>query len=365
MNAQEQKTRRVRFVCEFLNRGGGTLEAMHNFINLRSEAEGMAVVQLRTVQSTIELLRKGEFIHSKMHDRNCADLFKVQVSAKQYAWHPDSLKPEFGDLEDSERFTLPLLSGILKRYERIPAVQKILEKLPEIFNVNADEMQAASMVYMHGPRLALLHDAAFEDKIIQLAVSILEHIHNEIQIEFNYLPVNAGAASIKEITLHNVAPMQIRYYEYYYYLIGIDMNKNRVVNFRLDHIHRLKIEALENDAGQIQYFNFKALELKYRLKDLYKHVLGVWTFADAIPVYEIKIEFVEWAASYVRKLILHPSQKLIYDKPEEKKLCIALHLKLDPEKQKNQPVVERSAELAFLLGRFRTFAQVISAVETF
>ena len=159
--------------------------------------------------------------------------------------------------------------------------------------------------------------------------------------------------------------MQIRYYEYYYYLIAIDLAKNRVLNFRLDHIHRLKIESCENEEGQTESFNFRALEQKYRLKKLYKHVLGVWTFAEDIPVYEIKIEFTEWAASYVRKLILHPTQKIIYDKPSEKKLCIALLLKLEPEKHKQQLATERSAELAFLLGRFRNFVNIISVIETF
>lgn len=364
-NSIHQKTKRVRLVCNFLNQGGGDLKAMHQYVNNRLEEEGLPEIQLRTLQSTLELLRTGNFIHSKMNDANCSSLFKVQVVSKRYNWHPNSQFPEFGDLEENERFTLPLLSGILKRYERIPAVQKILDKLPEIFDVNAEEMETASVVYMHGPHLALINDPTYEDKIIHLAVTILEHIHKEVQIEFAYLPVNAGAASVKEIILHRVAPMQIRYYEYYYYLIAIDLTKNRVLNFRLDHIHRLKIEPYQNDEGQMESFNFKALEQKYRLKKLYKHVLGVWTFAEDIPVYEIKIEFTEWAASYVRKLILHPTQKIIYDKPSEKKLCMALHLKLDSEKYKQQPVTERSAELAFLLGRFRNFANIISAIETF
>jgi hypothetical protein len=365
MNGFDIKTVRVRILCDFLNRGGGTLDAMHQYINERLAFSNLDSIQLRTLQTTIELLRKGDFMHSKMHARNCSKLFKVQVISKQYAWHPESQRPQFGDLENNERFTLPLLSGILKRYERIPAVQKILDKLPEIFNINASEMQAASLVYIHGPRLALLNDNAYEDKIIQLAVTILEYIHNQKQIEFAYLPVNAGAASIKEIILHRVAPMQIRYYEYYYYLIAVDIEKKRVVNFRLDQIHKLKVEPYLNDENQIQYFDIKILEQTYRIKDLYKNVVGVWTYNEAIPVYEIKIEFTDWAASYVRKLILHPTQRLIYDKPENKTLCIALHLKLEPEKNKGQPVTERSAELAFLLGRFRSYAKVLSAVETF
>lgn len=365
MNQLDVKTARVQMVCDFLNRGGGTLEAMHTYINQSLAVANLDSIQLRTLQSTIELLRKGDFIHSKMHVRNCSKLFKVQVIAKQYSWHPDSERPEFGDLENSERFTLPLLSGILKRYERIPAVQKILEKLPEIFNINKSEMQAAALVYIHGPRLALLHDNTYEDKIVQLAVTILEHIHNCIQIEFAYLPVNAGAASVKDIILHRVAPIQIRYYEYYYYLIAVDVLKKRVVNFRLDQIHKLKVEPYQNDEDEIQYFNFDDLEKTYRINNLYKHVIGVWTYNESTPIYEIKIEFTDWAASYVRKLILHPTQKLIYDTPEDKKLCIALTLKLEPEKQKGQLVTERSAELAFLLGRFRTNAKVLSAIETF
>ena len=149
------KTRRIRLICDFLNNGGGKLYEMEAWVNDRLEDEGLKPIGKRTLQTCIESLRKGDFEHSlnKGTSKNKAGLFKILVINKSYQWATDSKKPEFGDLDENERFTLPFLAGILRRYESIPAVQKILYQLPEIFNITEKEMESSSAIFHSGPDL--------------------------------------------------------------------------------------------------------------------------------------------------------------------------------------------------------------------
>ena len=124
MNKQEKNTR-IRLICEFLNKGGGKINEMETSVNQQLTDHGQKEIGRRTLVTCLTCLRKGDFDHSLKNKltRSKEDIFKVLVINKSYQWAPDSIKPEFGDLDDEERFTLPFLAGILRRYESIPAVQ--------------------------------------------------------------------------------------------------------------------------------------------------------------------------------------------------------------------------------------------------
>ena len=147
------KTERIRLICGFLNNGGGKLYEMEAWVNDRLEEEGQGSIGTRTLQTCIENLRKGNFLHSHSEQpiEIRSNMFKVTVVNKHYKWGIDSEIPMFGDFDESERYTLPFLAGILKRYEAIPAVQKIIDKLPKIFNISEAEMKSKSAVFHTGP----------------------------------------------------------------------------------------------------------------------------------------------------------------------------------------------------------------------
>jgi len=355
------KTRRIRLICDFLNNGGGKLYEMESWLNERLEEEDSKPIGRRTLQTCIESLRKGDFDHSlnKGTSKNKAGLFKILVINKSYQWAAGSKKPEFGDLDDNERFTLPFLAGILRRYESIPAVQKILYQLPEIFNITENEMESSSAIFHSGPDLYDETNNQFEEKVISCVINILRYIHHNQAIEFNYTPVSYYENSNEKLNLHQVAPLEIRYYENYYYLIASDLKDESLRTFRVDQIHRFKIdEMLDNNELPI-LFDKKTLEKHTSVKKLFKESMGVFPYnpTDA-NMYEIQIKFSDWAASYIKRLKYHQSQKIVKENRTEKYIIISIQLRLIHEKVKGEDILKRNKALAFLLGRFGNFATI-------
>lgn len=363
-NQQYLQTQRIRQICAFLSAGGGSLEEMHGFVNDGLEEKGLEPIGLRTLQSCIERLRQGDFDHSKqdMAPRQRSKLFKVVFKHKVYKWATDTEQPEFGDLDEDERFTLPFLAGILKRFESIPAVQKILYQLPEIFNISEREMESRSAIFQTGPVLYDPQNPAFESKVIQCVIKILSHIHLGQAIEFNYTSVNVYDNKVENLTMQQVAPLQIRYYEHYYYLTAADLEGKRILNFRIDQIHRLNVVASEDEQGKIRTFDRSQLEQQLKIANTFRDSLGVWIHAEKEKLYEIQISFRKWAASYVKRLRLHPSQRIISEDKSKQTLVISLKLRLIDESAEKKNILDRNPELAFLLGRFGNDCKILSAM---
>jgi hypothetical protein len=365
MDQEKINTLRIKILCNFLDQGGGTLQEMHAYLNAKLEEADLDIVQLRTLQSLIEKLRKGQFNHSLQgftRSKN-QNVFNVNYHNKIYTWHVESPRPEFGDLDENERYTLPFLSGILKKYESIPAVRKILDSLPDLFGVSEAEMDSASVVYHGGAELydSLNPNVACSQKVIELAIKLLGHINRREKIEFLYHPVSLQDDLLPAARHHSfVSPMQIRFYNEYYYLTAI--NKDRIMNYRIDLIAGPKVDVQTDEEDNIVYFDPIELERKFKLKDHFKHVLGIWNHEEDSRVYTIRIRFREWAASYVKKLKFHPTQELCEVNTATSSIVVSFKLKLGKEQFPNQPVMERSPELSFFLGRFREYAEVLSAV---
>jgi hypothetical protein len=362
MEKEKLNTLRIRLLCNFLNKGGGTLQEMLNWINNELENLDQEPIGLRTLQTLIELLRNGEFIHSlqDLDKKRKAKLFKVNYRNKIYEWDKKSKKPEFGDLEEDERYTLPFIVGMLKKYESLPAVRKILDILPDVFSISEKEMKSASVIYNYGATLYHTYDESIDEKVIKTVVCILGHINRKEMIEFMYSPVSIQDDSLQSKRYHKVSPLHIRYYNDLYYLTAIDVDKERIVNYRIDQILNFKIDSLKDEDDKVIHFDPIKLEKKYRLKEHFKYVLGIWNHHENDKVYEIHVKFKEWAAAYMSKLKFHHSQKTICVDKKENSIIISFTLKLGPEKHKNQKADERSPELNFLLGRFRDYAEIVN-----
>lgn len=354
-NQHYAQTQRIRQICAFLTAGGGTLQEMLEKVNVGLENRGLSPIAVRTLQTCILCLRRGDFDHSKQNLplRIRSKLFKVIYRNKIYRWAPDTEYPEFGDLDEEERFTLPFLSGILKRFESIPAVQKILDQLPEIFNLTEDEMQSRMAIFQSGPTLYDPQHAEFEAKVIKCVIRLLGYLNKNQAIEFNYVPVNAYDNRVENLIMHQVAPLQIRYYEHYYYLVAADLERNQLRNFRVDQIHRLDVSPMLDEKDQPVFFDRAEIEKSTDLRRCFQDSLGVWIHSKNEPLHEIQIRFTKWAASYVRRLRLHPSQRIVSENKAEQTLVISLRIRLMPEKEPGQPIESRNPELTFLLARFR------------
>jgi hypothetical protein len=347
---------RIRFIDQFLKKGGGSLTDMKYFVNDKLEEAGYKPIKKRSINDALKELRNGNFTHSLSDkiDPQKKDVFRVEYKQGIYQYAPDSLQPVFGDLEEDERLTVPFLMGILKQYESLPAVKKIMDGLVEQFELNNTESKCAFVVISSQPKLAQ------EDEVVKLAIQILGHIQREECIHFHYFAVNKLDASILRASEQKVAPMQIRLYNSIYYLTAVNMNDKSIINFRIDQIRNLRVDELLDEQEEIVMFDYKELEKETELKRHFDHVLGVWNHPKEDRVTEVKIKFRDWAASYVKSLPIHPTQIIESINLEENSLVVSIRIKLGAKLKKEQTANERSVELSFLLGRFREFCEVLN-----
>lgn len=357
-------TKRIGLICQFLNAGGGTLEEMREYVNENLVDLGLKEIGTRTLQTCLEKLRKGDFEHSEKGKpkKERARLFKIDVIENYiYKWNKNSSYPKFGDLDEDERFTLPFLAGILKQYESIPAVQKILLQLPHIFNISESEMESKNAIYHSGPQFFDDNDPRFHEKTMDCVIKILSCIHHSQCIEFHYTSTRNFEEKEKSY-LVSLSPLQIRFYENYYYLIGLDNDNdsNKIRPYRVDQIQRHKIDISLDENDNARIFDREEIEKEHNFKSRLKYAMGIWINDHEDPLYEIKIKFIEFAATYIKRLKFHPSQKIIDENKKEKSITISLKLKLRKESDEYTKLEERQYDLAFLLGRFREYAQVIS-----
>ena len=106
-------------------------------------------------------------------------------------------------------------------------------------------------------------------------------------------------------------------------------------------------------------FDKKTLESQTSIKKLFKESMGIFPYntIDA-NMYEIQIKFIDWAASYMKRLKYHHSQKIVEENKNENYIIISIQLRLIHEKNKGEDVLKRNKALAFLLGRFGNFARI-------
>jgi hypothetical protein len=360
MNSNKNKNQRLRLICAFLDKGGGSLKEMKQYVNLSLRREGLDEVGTRTLQSCIEDLRKGNFDHIQSHlpAGEKKNLFKIKFQFKKYHWEEDTEKPIFGDLDADERFSLPFLTGLLKQYESIPAVEKILSQLPEIFNITKAEMESRTAIFHSGP---MLHSNSIEklnEKVIKCVTNILEHIHNQHVIEFNYYTVDKKNNNFSSKNLKMVMPLAIKLYEHYYYLFAQDFTTGWLNNFRIDQIINLKVDKYTDEQGDYLTFNREELNAKHNIEKKLRYSLGVWTYNDDTNLHEIQIVFTGWAASYIKNLKFHETQKTLEERDNETTISFTLNMPSNVN-HKNFDIEKSAPELAFLLGRFRSFCKIV------
>ena len=122
MDTNSMTLLRIRFIDQFLKKGGGSLEEMKNFVNDKLDEAGYKPIKGRLLNYALKDLRSGNFIHSLSDKINPKkkDVFTIEYRHGIYQYAADCPQPVFGDLEEDERLTVPFLMGILKQYESYP-----------------------------------------------------------------------------------------------------------------------------------------------------------------------------------------------------------------------------------------------------
>lgn len=353
---------RIQLICSILETGA-SLKKIKNDVNDKLRENNLKQYSNRIYSEDIRKIREGDFDYIGKENKEQAFSVIYSVSLDQYKFEEDTVLPKFSLLDENERLTVPFLKGILKPYESLPAVGKILNELNDIFDLTEEEIKSSAAVVVTKP---IIHNS---EKVHENIIKILEHIKNKNCVEFMYTTVHNLNDKLSASFMCEIIPLQIKFHENLFYLIGQNIKKeNRIVNFRIDKIIS-SINAIEDEeTGELKKFNSIDVK-KINLEHYFKNVIGVWCYSEKDKTETIKIKFRDWAASYVLAQPLEKSQKIVKEyykvkikDKEVDEIIISIDTRLSPkiDKDGNQKkIIERSNELAFLLGRFREFCEVI------
>ncbi len=353
---------RIQMVCSQLEKGA-SLKKIMSEVNDKLRENKFKQYSNRIYSEDIRKIREGDFDYIGKDKKEQTFNVIYSVSLDQYKFEEDAPYPKFSLLDENERLTVPFLKGILKPYESLPAVGKILNELNDIFDLSEEEIKSSGAVVVTKPEI-------FNAKNVHNnIIKILEHIKNENCIEFMYTTVHNLNDELSASFMFQIIPLQVKLHENLFYLIGQNIKKeNRIVNFRIDKI-KGRIDSIEDEENG-ESKKFKSIDVKnLNLEQYFKNVIGVWCYNQSDLTETIEIKFRDWAASYIIAQPLHNTQKIVKEFYKVKikgrevdEIIISIDTRLTPkiDKDGNQKkIIERSNELAFLLSRFREFCEVI------
>ena len=347
---------RIELICQKIKQGG-SLDEIIEYINekINSNKGGIEIeYKYRTIENDINSIRKGEFecVNKNVNGDGKHKFYINYIkSENKYYFDKDYVEPEFDEITEEERLTIPFIAGILKPYENIPAVLKILERIEDFFEI---DKKYKNTFFIPKPKLIE------EDKTVKKAIQLLKHIKNNECVEFYYISVHKLNTNSQIKKIKKVTPIQIRIHDNLYYLIGFDLEKKELYNFKIDQIFN-KIDALCDENEEIIYFDPKD-KIITSIDERFKNTLGVWVHNEEVPISKVKIKFKDWAANYVSKIKLHSTQKIINTDFDNNEIIIELELKLYNLKEPVTTINNLDPELAFLLGRFRDYCEIIEII---
>ena len=244
--------------------------------------------------------------------------------------HPENL-----NLTEEEQLTLPLLLGLLDTEKAMNSVEWIKSVLMEEFDYSKEDLNPHPHFVHIQPTLNS------QDQLLILAGRIIEYIKKGQAIKFLY--------DKKRLEKFNqVAPLQIRYYDNRYYLLGTDIDENTneagtlLKNYTLDkfierQVYPAIIEADDDDSIEKHiYFDYQKLYKNSDLENLLSNSLGIW-YDRENQLKTFRLKFTDWAMGIVENKKIHQSQQII-------------------EKTKDFTILEISVwdnrEIDFFVGRF-------------
>lgn len=342
---------RIELICQKI-RHGASIEEIRDYVNkkIKTYSNNEISFGTRTIENDIRSIREGDFMFSN-DIKPIGDYYffiTYKKSENKYYFDVNHEEPEFDEITEEERLTIPFITGILKQYGNLPAVQKIIKRIDDLFEVTPNNKNT-----FFTTKTKLIE----EDKTIKKAIQLLKHIKKNECVEFNYITVHKLNSNSEIKKIKKVTPIQIRIHDNLYYLIGFDLEKKELKNFKIDQIFN-KIDALCDENEEIIYFDPKD-KIITSINEKFKNILGVWVHDVEIPKRKVKIKFRDWAANYVSKLNLHATQKIINVDLEANEIIIELELKLSKIIEPGDSINNLDEELAFLLGRFRDYCEII------
>jgi hypothetical protein len=255
------------------------------------------------------------------------------------------------DLTDNEKKTLPIMMGLLNTENNLSIVNWLKNKLKLEFNFSSKELDPNPYFIKTTPSIN------FKEELMLLTVEIIEYIKNSQAIYFDYF---------KQNNTKYVAPLQVRYYDGRYYLLGTEIDedndykpKSLLTTYSIDNILNLSIapaikEEMHNHGDYI-FFDYNKLYKDSHIEILLKNSFGIFynSILERNRVKKYRFKFTDWAISYVGNKIFHPSQKVIEKTKEYVIIELTLWEIMDNKIFKEQGLeVWDNKEVDFFIGRF-------------
>jgi hypothetical protein len=241
-------------------------------------------------------------------------------------------------MEEDEIVSLPILFNLMNMQKELESVLWLKYILNKHYGI--DESDWKKETYFSSPSIEWSH----ESEVLELSVNLIKHIKTGNVLAFDYKPVTPT----KPIQSLIIAPLQIRFYDGRYYLIGSEFvegvfNLTKLKVMAIDQIRDWEVKhALIS--GNKQNFDYKDFAKESKLKNYFKYCIGVVVPEDKNSYKKITIRFTGWAKSYVKNKMLHQSQKIKSGNKNNDFVDVEIE-------------VYDNFELDFVLGRFREFAK--------
>jgi len=248
-----------------------------------------------------------------------------------YCYALNSEKPKFNHLDGDEIMALPILLGVLLNYHHISIFDKFYFELTEKYAITEDDYVNNNIAIT-----AAIKDFKGDD-VVEEVVALHNSINENKKVTFSYMPVRSFN---NELTIH-VYPIQILFHEGLFYLWGVDDLKTKEIRyFRIDRITSEIGFATDDKFNSIKHR--KSLNIENTLK----HIVGVVPPESNKKPVKFKLKFYDWAVAYVLNAPIHHSWKEEEINNEDNSVTGTIN-------------VYDTFEVAFLLGRFRDYCEIL------
>jgi len=298
MNYKDLKKdeKRLKMIPSIIKNGNHNLESLTTEVNKKLLHDNLETVGERT-------------IHRDLTKLNSRGISIKSVKTKEYNYYVIVSEEDDLDLSENEIKTLPILMGLLKTEENLSIIKWLKDKLKNEFNFSSQELDPSPYFVKTSPSIN------FKEELMLLTTEIISYIKKEQAILFAYKePQN----------YKNVAPLQVRYFDGRYYLLGIEFDdennyesKNELITYSIDNIIEKKItpaiKEVDGFDDELIYFNYNKLYKESHLEILMEYSLGIMynRIYERNIVKKYRFKFTGWAISYIANKKFHPSQKTI------------------------------------------------------
>ncbi len=331
---------RLNMILSIIKNNTANHKQLTELVNEELIHDNDEAVSERTITRDIKVLKsKGyEIISKKGHENKNYYFIESEV---------DNLDL----LSEKEIKTLPILMGLLKTEENLSSVNWLKKTLKSEFNFTLKELDPSPYFVKTNPSIN------FKEDLMLLTAEIIEYIKKGQAIYFEYFKQNNSKY---------VAPLQVRYYDGRYYLLGTEIDENNdyhpkslLTTYSIDNIVNLSVvPAIKEEShnhGEHIFFDYIKLYKESHLELLLKHSFGIMyqSHINNNKIKKYRFKFTNWAISYVENKIFHPSQKIIEKTKEYIIIELTLWEILDYNKLEKEGIeFWDNKEVDFFVGRF-------------